>query len=359
MPAITAAPIRSLLLLLCLAMVACQREAPVEASSTIVDMPATTELGGAISGGVTPSPAPKAPGLEGTQWPPVELTSGEAWVNCSVDDVGGEQGVALTDLSFSRVVDALTPCEEAGVLRVGYSGKIGADFTALVERVANVAGRLKISRRLLDLDSSGGHIEDAMKAGDAIGASQWTLRVGEQAICHSSCVLILAAGDDRQIAGKVGIHRMMRVGSAATTRSELSQELREVYVQMKEYLERNGAAVTVADLMMTVPNRKLRLLSEAELQEYGLEGTNAVQDDLERIRLTRECGDDFVRRKDDYTRAYDRQCAQPQQDEEQRQACGLALREGFGFPDEKCPVESPLSEHDRDDPPADNQAGME
>ena len=195
MPAITAAPIRSLLLLLCLAMVACQREAPVEAPSTIVDMPATTELGGAISGGVTPSPAPKAPGLEGTQWPPVELTSGEAWVNCSVDDVGGEQGVALTDLSFSRVVDALTPCEEAGVLRVGYSGKIGADFTALVERVANAAGRLKISRRLLDLDSSGGHIEDAMKAGDAIGASQWTLRVGEQAICHSSCVLILAAGD--------------------------------------------------------------------------------------------------------------------------------------------------------------------
>lgn len=78
-------------------------------------------------------------------------------MNCSVDDVGGEQGVALTDLSFSRVVDALTPCEEAGVLRVGYSNEIGADFTALVERVANVAGRLKISRRLLDLDSSGGH----------------------------------------------------------------------------------------------------------------------------------------------------------------------------------------------------------
>lgn len=57
-----------------------------------------------------------------------------------------------------------------------------------------------------------------MKAGDAIGASQWTLRVGEQAI-YSSCVLILAAGDDRQIAGKVGIHRMMRVGSAATASS--------------------------------------------------------------------------------------------------------------------------------------------
>ena len=359
MPALPVAPTRNLLLLLCLAMAACQREAPVEAPSTIVDMPATTEQGGAISGGAVPSPTPKPSSLEGTQWPAMELTSGEAWVNCSFDDAGSDQGVALVDLSFSRVVDALTPCEEAGVLRLGYTGKIGADFTALIERVANVAGRLKIQRRLLDLDSSGGHIEDAMKAGDAIGASQWTLRVREEAICHSSCVLILAAGDDRQIAGKVGIHRMMRVGSAATTRAELSQELREVYLHMKDYLERNGAAVTVADLMMTVPNRKLRLLSEAELQEYGLEGTNAVQDDLERIRLTRECGDDFVRRKDDYTRAFDRECAQPTKGAEEIKACGLALRQEFGFPDEKCPVESPLSEHDRDDAYGAAQAGSE
>ena len=359
MPALSVAPTRNLLLLLCLAVAACQREVPVEAPSTIVDMPATTELGGAISGGAEPSPAPKPSSLEGTQWPQVELTSGEAWVNCSFDDVGSGQGVALTDLSFSRVVDALTPCEEAGVLRLGYTGKIGADFTALVERVANVASRLKIQRRLLDLDSSGGHIEDAMKAGDAIGASQWTLRVRDQAICHSSCVLILAAGDDRLIAGKVGIHRMMRVGSAATTRAELSQELREVYLQMKEYLERNGAAVAVADLMMTVPNRKLRLLSEAELQEYGLEGTNAVQDDLERIRLTRACGDDFVRRKDDYTRAFDRECAQPAKSDEEIKVCGLALRQEFGFPDEKCPVESPLSEYDRDGVHGGVQAGTE
>lgn len=344
------------LLGLCMVLGACQQEKPVE-ETTIVDLPANTDQGGALSGGTPPPMPPKAVSLEGTDWPQAQLVSGRAFVSCETVptdnankplDADNVDAGELTDLSFSRVVDALTPCEEAGVVRLRYEGKIGTDFTALVERVANVARRLNIARRILDLDSSGGHVEDAMKAGDAIGASQWTLQVGEGAICHSACVLILAAGDDRLIKGKVGIHRMIRVGSAANTRADLSQELREVYAQMKDYLERNGAAVTVADLMMTVPNRKLRLLSEDELQEYGLAGTNAVQDDLERIRLTRECGDDFVRRKDDFARAFDRKCTQPARPGEDTDACGLELRTGFGFPDEKCPSDSPLSEHDRE-----------
>src|SRR3546814_4352898 len=117
-------------------------------------------------------------------------------------------------------------------------------------------------------------------------------------VCSSD---LLAAGDDREVAGKVGIHRMVRVGSQATTRAELSQELREVYGEIKEYLERNGASVAVADLMMTVPNRSLRLLDDGELREYGLSGTNAVQDDLDRIILARKCGDEFVKRSEEHT----------------------------------------------------------
>lgn len=325
---------------------ACQRK-PVEAPATIIDIPANTEQGGALSGGPATAPmTPRPDMLEGTRWPVAEVTSGQAHVSCDLDHAASGDGEPLVDLSYDAVMAALAPCKQAGVVRLRYEGKISADFTALVERVANIANRLHIDQRILDLDSSGGHVEAAMKAGDAIGASQWTLWVRDDAICHSACVLILAAGDSRQVTGKVGIHRMMRVDSTATTRAELSQELREVYAQMKDYLERNGASVAVADLMMTVPNRKLRLLTEVELQEYGLEGTNAVQDDLERIQLTRKCGEDFVKRKDDFTRAFDRECAQPDKGAEAIDACGLELRQGFGFPDEKCPRESPLSAHD-------------
>ncbi len=218
-----------------------------------------------------------------------------------------------------------------------------------MERVANVANRMDIRSRILDIDSSGGRIEDAMKAGDIIAESQWTIRIRGDAICHSACVLILAAGDMRMIAGKIGIHRMVRIESTATSRAELSHELRDVHAQMKQYLERNGGSVAVADLMMTVPNRKLRLLSAAELKQYGLDGANAAQDDLERIKLTRRCGEDFVRRKDDFVRAYDQQCAKPRKALDAISACGLALRPKFDFPDEKCPADSPLAEYDKVD----------
>lgn len=336
-------------LVFCLALAACQQKQPPKEPATIVDVPVNVEQGGALSGGPAPAPtpAPKTDVLAGNDWPVVELTSGKASIDCQADAVEGRGGHELLDLSYTAVTAALEPCEKAGMVRLHYEGKIATDFTALVERVGNIAQRLKIEKRLLDLDSSGGHVEDAMKAGQVIGDSRWTIRVGADAICHSACVLILASGDDRKIEGKVGIHRMIRVDSKATSRTELSQELREVYAQMKEYLERNGASVAVADLMMTVPNRKLRLLTAEELLEYGLDGANAVQDDLERIQLTRKCGDDFVRRKDEFTRVFDRECGLPDRTPEEIDTCGLALRADFGFPDGKCPIESPLSWHDQ------------
>ncbi len=362
------------LILLCLVMSGCRDQEPAQEPATVIDAPSNGNGGGALSGGAVPSVAPRAITLEGSDWPAAELVSGTARVDCDTDPVvardpsgsvllpGGEpqepHGRPLEDLSYGSVESAVLPCRGTGLVRVHYSGKIAADFTDLVLRVANMAQRHRIGERVLQLDSAGGHVEDAMKAGDAIGASGWTIRVDEAHSCHSACVLILAAGDHREINGPVGVHRMLRVGSAATTREELTDELREVHSHMKDYLERNGAAVAVADLMMTVPNRKLRLLNQNELLEYGLQGTNAVQDDLVRIQLTRKCGDDFVRRKDNYERAYSRQCAESGKDLDARDACGLALREGFGFPDDKCPVESPLSRHDRESLPALGQVGI-
>ncbi len=258
-------------------------------------------------------------------------------------DAGETEGHALTDLGFFSVVDAVTPCRDVGALRLQYSGKIGADFTALMQRVSAIAERMDIPVRVLDIDSSGGRVEDAMRAGDVIAESRWTIDVAPDAICHSACSLVLAAGDDREIAGQVGIHRMIRIGSQATSRAEVSQELRSVYGQMKDYLERNGASVAVADLMMTVPNRRLRLLTADELQAYGLSGANAVQDDLDRIRLTRECGDAFVKRKDAYARAFETQCATRKDDREATRSCGLALREKLEFPDDRCRVDRPLA----------------
>ncbi len=295
---------------------------------------------------IPPPVAPVVPAKD-REWPELTLENGKAWISCDTD-YGAENGdgTQLEALDRKALDAALEPCRERGLLRVRYIGKINPSFAALVERLAVVADAKKIGKRILDLDSSGGQVEAAIVAGDSIGEAGWTIWVREGSICHSACVFVLAAGDNRLISGKVGIHRMMRISSTATSRAELNKELHEVYDNVKDYLQRNGVAVGVADLMMTVPNRSVRLLTTEELKQYGLDGTNAVQDDLERIKQMRKCGDGFVRRKDAFLIAFDRDCKVEGADLETVNSCGQALKERFGFPDETCPDESPLSEID-------------
>ena len=292
------------------------------------------------------APAPKkrkADIARTTEWPDAKLESGTASISCSTDYVGGGDGVRFTELDFFSILDAMLPCKDAGVVRLRYRGRVAGDITMLVERVGIMAHRMGIKQRILDIDSSGGQVEDAIRAGDIMAESRWTIWVREGAVCHSACVLLLAGGDDRLISGPVGIHRIIRIQSKATSRAELSAELHEVHDSMKAYLERNGAGVAVADFMMTVPNRSLRLLTPDELVEYGLTGRNAAQEDLDRIRLVRRCGLDFVRREDAFYRAFEHQCSSIESDVNAINACGLALRPQYGFPDEKCAADSPLA----------------
>ncbi len=298
-----------------------------------------------------PAPLPPPASLADRPWPVAALDNGQAWISCGTDYADGQadgqgDGTPLAGLERADIEQALAPCVERGLLRVRYSGKINPGFAELVWRLAVVADQLKIHKRILDLDSSGGQVESAIVAGDSIGDSGWTIWVREGSVCHSACVFVLAAGDNRLVSGKVGIHRMMRISSKATSRAELNRELQEVYDNVKDYLQRNGVAVGVADLMMTVPNRSLRLLSAEELRQFGLDGTNAVQDDLERITQMRNCGDDFVRRKDAFLVAFDQQCKRDGAELEAVNSCGQALKGRFGFPDPQCPQQSPLSEFD-------------
>lgn len=351
-------PLMPLLLLATLLLAACRMDSQDVAPDALAQAPAEppkdtpaqqAERGdGAVSTGPVATEARKPAEAMPTEWPTAKVTSGVAHVSCQAEYNTDEgDGAPLESLAFFSVVDALSPCQKGGVLRLRYQGKIAADFTDLVSRVADIAGRMGIHKRILDLDSAGGQVEDAIKAGDVIGAGGWTIWVREGSVCHSACVFVLGAGDNRMISGKVGVHRIIRMSSTATTRAELNEELRGVYDRVKDYLSRNGVAVAVADLMMTVPNRRLRLLSKEELQEYGLDGTNAAQDDLDRLQLMRRCGDDFVMRRDAFMRSFDSTCKKAGAGLDDMQACGLELRTQFGFPDDKCPADSPLSEFDR------------
>src|SRR5690606_12019346 len=134
---------------------------------------------------------------------------------------------------------------------------------------------------------------------------------------------------------------------AATSRAELQQELQAVHGQVREYLQRNGVAFAVADLMMTVPNRDLRLLTDEELDRYGLSGQNAVADDLQRIRLAQKCGESFVRRKEAFFRAFDRECRAGEDEGGAIGVCGDWTRIRFGLPYSQSTALRPLRENYR------------
>jgi ATP-dependent protease ClpP protease subunit len=334
-------------LALCLPPLGCQRAAPAPvARAEVVTMGNRSDAH--VVRHATPRPAaPSADYLAGTQWPAAQLHDGEAWISCSEQLADGD-GAKVESLDFLALVDALTPCRRndpshADIVRLRYHGTIDAGFTALVQRVGAIAKRMDITGLVLDLDSTGGQVEEAIRAGDAIAGAQWAIWVRDGSICHSACVLVLAAGDTRSIAGKVGIHRLIRDRSVATTRRELSAELADITAQVRDYLGRNGVATALADQMMTIPNRDLRILTPTELAQYGLSGTNAVQDDLDRIVLMRECGDAFVRRRDDFMRAFDATCMKPGRAADAVLECGHALEPRFDFPDAKCTALSPMA----------------
>ncbi len=327
---------RWILLASCLLASACSRQPEIQTSAS-ADQDAQA------------APAVQRKEQAQIDWSTVRLEAGDAWIDCGAD-YGQGDGRPVLSLAYVDLRNTMQDCRGTGLVRLRYKGKVTDSFAALAERAGRLANDLGIGKRILDIDSAGGHVEAAIRAGDAIGENDWTIWVRNDSLCHSACVLLLAAGDTRVIAGPVGIHRMIRVGSSATSRKELGEELRKVSDELRNYLERNGASAEVYDLMTTVPNRTLRVLTPEELDRYGLSGANAVEDDLNRIRLARRCGNDFVRRRDAFRRAYDTQCVQPadaaEQDVVDINSCGLELRAQYGFPDAQCPDESPMAELD-------------
>src|SRR5690606_20137317 len=119
-------PLRAIAL--CALLAGCTAQPPEPPAEPVEE--AVTEANGAgefISAPVEAAPRPYDV-RKGTDWPAAALADGSAAISCELDYASAGDGEALTNLSFLSVADALKPCQEVGLLRLRYQGKINAGF---------------------------------------------------------------------------------------------------------------------------------------------------------------------------------------------------------------------------------------
>lgn len=123
-------------------------------------------------------------------------------------------------------------------------------------------------RRML-IHSPGGLIGEAMEIGRMLRANGVEVFIPRVASCVSACVLILAGGKHRTIAGRVGIDNphFIRAAGPGDDVPALLAESRQI---MRDYFLTMGVAGDLADAMFSVPDGAVRFLSQDELLHYRL-----------------------------------------------------------------------------------------
>ena len=145
----------------------------------------------------------------------------------------------------------------------------------------------------VDLNSQGGNLAEAMKIGYIVREYESETFVSYKSECLSSCVFILAAGVNRNVIGKVGIHRpyFEALNSNATTLDikKMRDENKKV---MKEYFVNMDVSDSIIEEMMSIEPNKIKILSEDELTKFRLSVMDAdheekmIAEDAQRYNLT-------------------------------------------------------------------------
>jgi hypothetical protein len=180
---------------------------------------------------------------------------------------------------------AVTRITDAKLCSEGFAGcyKISGAITQKDSKeVTLIANRIITVKKLsvFHLDSNGGDVEAAIKIGRELRRLGATATVINDAQCFSACVFVLAGATERIVGGKVGIHRPYTGRTDIENYDAVQAEQRRIGRLTKDYLEDMNISPLLYDAMVRVPPEKLRLLSSTELEEYGLNQTDLVEQEL-------------------------------------------------------------------------------
>jgi hypothetical protein len=153
-------------------------------------------------------------------------------------------------------------------------------FVADAEKMApSEKGQLgEIYGPWMTLESGGGDVEAAMRAGEIARKYHVNMRVLSDRSCASACVLLLVGGVDRIIFGNVGIHRPYSAGySPSLTESE--KRYKSVSASVERYLHAMNMPPRLIDAMNATPPDQVHWLTVDELTQFGISASDPVWQD--------------------------------------------------------------------------------
>lgn len=165
----------------------------------------------------------------------------------------------------------------SGDIRSGDAARLNRAIQLVTQEAKRIFGECFFPPTVL-LSSNGGDVHEALAMGAAIRDAGLATTVYAGRECLSSCVFLFAAGVERKLArgARVGIHRpyLQDVDERASIASIQAQRTAQA-VRIRDYLERMNVSPSLLDAMLAVPPDQLRVLTEEEMREYRITGTDA------------------------------------------------------------------------------------
>lgn len=141
------------------------------------------------------------------------------------------------------------------------------------------------SSQTIYLDSEGGSVTEAIKMGRMIREGEFRTNVDNT--CASACVLLLAAGVERNAFSRsnVLIHRpyFADLPSNSST-DQIRSRIADLNRMIKSYLNDMDVSEALFDRMMAILPEKLLRLTKEEMERYRLLGVDQAYDERQTVR---------------------------------------------------------------------------
>lgn len=188
--------------------------------------------------------------------------------------------------------DSSTACPiEGGSLCYRIQGEITQEDFIRIKSIADQALNAKTRiRSFFHLDSEGGDVDAAIAIGRELRRMSAKVSVREK--CLSACVFVMAGAVQRTIFSNamVGIHRPYSLRTDERSYDSIQREQKNIRERAKQFLEDMNLPSTLYDAMLRVPASEIKILSKAELAEYGLGQDDPVKQEVDDAKEARRYG---------------------------------------------------------------------